>query len=135
MKLLNDNNNFGLKKRQISIVQQGDGVPALSDNDATIAMDSKDPCKIQAKPHGQGDIHALLHSNHVALKWLKKGLEWVIFFQDTNVLSNSVWDINLSRWDIDIVCFEQRQSLTLAEKLSGLPNISLSLVLSNNLRN
>ena len=87
IELLEANDYFGMEKEQITIVQQGDGVPALSDNDATIAMDSKDPCKIQAKPHGHGDIHALLHSNHVALKWLKKGLEWVIFFQDTNGLA------------------------------------------------
>lgn len=87
MELLESNNFFGMEKDQITIVQQGDGVPALQDNDATFAMDKLDPCKIQAKPHGHGDIHALLHSNKVALNWCMKGLEWVIFFQDTNGLA------------------------------------------------
>jgi UDP-sugar pyrophosphorylase len=86
-KLLEENNYYGMEKDQITIVQQGDGVPALMDNDATITMNSSDPYKIQAKPHGHGDIHALLHSNGVAKKWCKNGLEWVIFFQDTNGLA------------------------------------------------
>ncbi len=86
-KLLQGNNYFGMDKDQITIVQQGDGVPALMDNDAKVAMHSSDPYKIQAKPHGHGDIHALLHSNGVALDWCSKGLEWVIFFQDTNGLA------------------------------------------------
>jgi len=86
-KLLEDNHYFGMDKDQITIVQQGDGVPALMDNDATIAMDATDPYKIQAKPHGHGDIHALLHSHGVAKSWCSKGLEWVIFFQDTNGLA------------------------------------------------
>lgn len=87
MNLLESNDYFGMDKDQITIVQQGDGVPALQDNDATIAMDKEDPCKIQAKPHGHGDIHALLHRNKVALNWCMKGMEWVIFFQDTNGLA------------------------------------------------
>ena len=87
IELLEANDYFGMDRDQITIVQQGDGVPALQDNDATIAMDSNDPCKIQAKPHGHGDIHSLLHSHRVALNWCKKGLEWVIFFQDTNGLA------------------------------------------------
>jgi len=87
VKLLQENKNFGMADDQITIVQQGDGVPALMDNDATIAIDSKDPYKIQAKPHGHGDIHALLHSQGVCKDWCAKGLEWVIFFQDTNGLA------------------------------------------------
>lgn len=85
--LLEENNYFGMDRDQIVIVQQGDGVPALMDNNATIAINSKDPSKIEAKPHGHGDIHALLYSNNVALDWCKKKLEWVIFFQDTNGLA------------------------------------------------
>ena len=87
--LLKEHNYFGMEEEQITIVQQGDGVPALNDNDATIAMDTSDPhqCKIQAKPHGHGDIHALLHSQRVALNWMRKGMEWIIFFQDTNGLA------------------------------------------------
>ena len=87
MELLERNDYFGMNRDQVTIVQQGDGVPALKDNDATIAMDSSDPTKIQAKPHGHGDIHALLYTNKVALNWCKKGMEYVIFFQDTNGLA------------------------------------------------
>jgi len=84
--LLQKNNYFGMDKDQITIVQQGKGVPALYDNDAHIAL-ADDPYDIQMKPHGHGDIHALLHSHGVAKSWLEKGMEWTVFFQDTNGLA------------------------------------------------
>jgi len=87
LSLLKEHDNFGLDDEQITIVEQGEGVPALIDNNATIAMDDSDKYKIQAKPHGHGDIHALLHSNGVVKKWRDGGLEWVIFCQDTNGLA------------------------------------------------
>mmetsp|Transcript_13314 Transcript_13314/g.24988 ORF Transcript_13314/g.24988 Transcript_13314/m.24988 type:complete len:760 (-) Transcript_13314:3209-5488(-) len=87
IQLLEENDYFGMDRDQFVIVQQGDGVPALKDNSANIAMDKKNPSMIEAKPHGHGDIHALLYSNNVALNWCKKRLEWVIFFQDTNGLA------------------------------------------------
>lgn len=85
--LLSKNNYFGMDKDQITIVQQGQGVPAVTDNDAHIALDEKDPYDIQMKPHGHGDIHALLHSHGVAKSWLEKGMKWTVFFQDTNGLA------------------------------------------------
>eukprot|EP00985_Skeletonema_marinoi_P021134 scaffold12828_cov175-Skeletonema_marinoi.AAC.3 len=85
--LLSANNYFGMDKDQITIVQQGQGVPALYDNDAHIALDTEDPYDIQMKPHGHGDIHALLHSNGVAKAWQAKGMKWTVFFQDTNGLA------------------------------------------------
>jgi len=85
--LLSANNYFGMEKDQITIVQQGQGVPALYDNDAHIAVDSDDPYDIQMKPHGHGDIHALLHSNGVAKAWKSQGMKWTVFFQDTNGLA------------------------------------------------
>mmetsp|Transcript_4263 Transcript_4263/g.10134 ORF Transcript_4263/g.10134 Transcript_4263/m.10134 type:complete len:622 (-) Transcript_4263:138-2003(-) len=88
MKLLNDNNNFGLKKGQISIVQQGDGVPALIDNDARFALDPKNPYKVVTKPHGHGDIHALLYKEGVTKEWQDTlGIEYMVLFQDTNGLA------------------------------------------------
>mmetsp|Transcript_3135 Transcript_3135/g.4413 ORF Transcript_3135/g.4413 Transcript_3135/m.4413 type:complete len:455 (+) Transcript_3135:98-1462(+) len=87
LKILKENNNFGMDDSQITIVQQGDGVPALMDNDATIALDPSNPYKVQAKPHGHGDIHALLYSNGVAKDWAKNGIDWLLFFQDTNGLA------------------------------------------------
>lgn len=85
--LLSKNNYFGMDEDQITIVQQGKGVPALYDNDAHIALVPDDPYDIQMKPHGHGDIHALLHSHGVAKSWLGKGIEWTVFFQDTNGLA------------------------------------------------
>lgn len=79
--LLEKNNNFGMEKDQITIVIQGDGVPALEDNNAKIALDALDRYKVLAKPHGHGDIHALLHSHGVAKSWLSSGIEWTVFFQ------------------------------------------------------
>jgi UDP-sugar pyrophosphorylase len=84
--LLEKNDYFGMEKDQITIVQQGQGVPALSDNDAHIALDEEDPYDIQMKPHGHGDIHALLHSHGVVKSWLEQGMKWTVFFQDTNGL-------------------------------------------------
>lgn len=37
-------------------------VPCLSDGDAHLALDPKDPFLVQTKPHGHGDVHALLVS-------------------------------------------------------------------------
>jgi len=86
--LLKANNNFGMDPDQITIVQQGQGVPALSDNDATIALDPDDQHRVLAKPHGHGDIHALLHSYGVAKRWLSElNMQYVVFFQDTNGLA------------------------------------------------
>ena len=35
-------------------------MPCLSDGDAHLALDPKDPFRLQTKPHGHGDVHALL---------------------------------------------------------------------------
>lgn len=88
MKLLNENKYFGLKRQQVYIVQQGDGVPALIDNDAHFALDPKDPYKVVTKPHGHGDIHALLYKEGVTKEWEEKfGIEYMVLFQDTNGLA------------------------------------------------
>ena len=86
-KLLEKNKYYGMSKDQITIVQQGDGVPALTDNDAHIQVASDDPFKVVTKPHGHGDIHELLYHHGVAKKWLENGLKWLILFQDTNGLA------------------------------------------------
>uniref|UniRef100_A0A7S2ERR0 UTP-monosaccharide-1-phosphate uridylyltransferase n=1 Tax=Trieres chinensis TaxID=1514140 RepID=A0A7S2ERR0_TRICV len=85
--LLEKNSYFGMDRSSVTIVQQGDGVPALENNDAKIAVDPADPYAVQAKPHGHGDVHALLHSEGVAKRWLADGVEWAVFFQDTNGLA------------------------------------------------
>ena len=87
IELLEKNKYFGMQKSQTTIVQQGAGVPALIDNDANIALDTKDPFKVLTKPHGHGDTHELLYRHGVARKWAEKGLKWLVMFQDTNGLA------------------------------------------------
>jgi UDP-sugar pyrophosphorylase len=84
IKLLEENSYFGMPKEQITIVQQGAGVPALLNNDAKIALKSK--YEIMTKPHGHGDVHALLYTHQIAKKWVEQGIKWISFFQDTNAL-------------------------------------------------
>jgi UDP-sugar pyrophosphorylase len=84
--LLQKNNYFGMDKKQVTIVQQGQGVPALMDNNAKIAIEPQE-YTIVTKPHGHGDVHALLYSEKVATKWYDAGVKWILFFQDTNGLA------------------------------------------------
>ncbi|GKY94867.1 hypothetical protein MPSEU_000451600 [Mayamaea pseudoterrestris] len=86
LQLLEKHNYFGMDAEQVTLVQQGQGVPALLDNDAKIALD-EDACKIITKPHGHGDVHALLYQHQVAKKWVMQGIEWLVCFQDTNGLA------------------------------------------------
>jgi len=93
--LLEKNSWFGMDSQQITIVQQGLGVPALLDNDAKIGLDPKNPYKVLAKPHGHGDIHSLLYSNQIAKTWLESGIKWIVFIQDTNALGFIVLPLSL----------------------------------------
>lgn len=78
---LENNNYFGLQKEQVHILQQ-ELVPAISDNDGTLAL--KDKYELILKPHGHGDIHMLLHTSGVAAKLASEGIEYFMFIQDTN---------------------------------------------------
>lgn len=75
---------FGMTREQITILKQGK-VPALISNQAQIALAGA--YEIEAKPHGHGDVHSLMHSTGTARAWAAQGIRWVIFFQDTNGLS------------------------------------------------
>lgn len=78
-RLLKDNKCFGLRRRQIFIVEQGSGVPALGDNDAKIVMEDG---KIVTKPHGHGDIHSLLYKGGITKKWEEEfGTKYMVLFQ------------------------------------------------------
>eukprot|EP00958_Prasinococcus_capsulatus_P023969 scaffold3680_cov381-Prasinococcus_capsulatus_cf.AAC.4 len=83
--LLEENSFFGMAESQITLIKQ-EKVACLIDNDANLALDPKDRFRVQTKPHGHGDVHALMHSSGLAKKWQAAGTKWVIFFQDTNVL-------------------------------------------------
>ncbi|WOL19775.1 UDP-sugar pyrophosphorylase [Canna indica] len=85
LKLLESNNYFGMKSTQVTLLKQ-EKVACLADNDARLALDPNDKYKIQTKPHGHGDVHALLYSSGVLNIWQRAGIRWVLFFQDTNGL-------------------------------------------------
>jgi len=81
--LLKENDYFGMAPSQVTLLKQ-EKVPCLSDNDASLSPDPKDPFRLLTKPHGHGDVHFLLHSSGTLEKWEQAGVRWVYFFQDTN---------------------------------------------------
>ena len=84
--LLKEKNNFGAAPGQITLIKQ-EKVAALIDNDAKIARSDDSKYEVQAKPHGHGDVHVLLHQSGLVEKWSRSlGIDWVYFFQDTNAL-------------------------------------------------
>ncbi|NQY33025.1 MAG: UTP--glucose-1-phosphate uridylyltransferase [Coraliomargarita sp.] len=78
---LESNNYFGLKQEQVHILKQ-ELVPAISDNDGSLAL--KEKYKLILKPHGHGDIHMLLYTSGVAARMVEQGIEHFAFIQDTN---------------------------------------------------
>ncbi|CAN0928422.1 UDP-sugar pyrophosphorylase [Linum grandiflorum] len=84
VQLLESNSYFGMKSTQIKLLKQ-EKVACLVDNDARLALDPQN-YRIQTKPHGHGDVHALLYSSGTLEEWQKGGVRWVLFFQDTNGL-------------------------------------------------
>lgn len=86
VRLLTENQNFGMEDGQITLVKQ-ELVPALMDNNARFALSESDSFSIQTKPHGHGDVHMLLHMKGLASRWAEQeGRKWIVFFQDTNGL-------------------------------------------------
>ncbi len=75
---------FGAAEGQIALLKQ-EKVPALVDNAARFAQDPETGL-VETKPHGHGDVHALLHMSGVLEAWAEGGVEWIVFFQDTNAL-------------------------------------------------
>ena len=85
--LLVEKKNFGAAEGQVTIIKQ-EKVPSLVDNEAHFAMEA--PYVIETKPHGHGDVHALLHTSGLARKWDAEGRTHLVFFQDTNALCFTV---------------------------------------------
>ncbi|KAI7754514.1 hypothetical protein M8C21_023896 [Ambrosia artemisiifolia] len=85
LQLLESNDYFGMKPTQVKLLKQ-EKVACLADNDARLALDPNNKYRIQTKPHGHGDVHALLYSSGLLKEWKDTGLRWVLFFQDTNGL-------------------------------------------------
>ena len=78
---LEANSYFGLKKEQVHILKQ-ELVPAIADNNGTLAL--KEKYELILKPHGHGDIHMLLHTSGLAAKLAADGIEHFVYVQDTN---------------------------------------------------
>ena len=82
--LLEANDFFGLRRDQVTLMQQ-EKVPALVDAEGRMcAAGADDPYTILTKPHGHGDVHLLLHQTGLAARWKAEGRKWVCFLQDTN---------------------------------------------------
>ena len=71
VQLLEENDNFGLKKNQIILVKQ-EKCPAILDNECHLSL-KKDKFEIETKPHGHGDIHLLLYQKGLVNKWVSEG--------------------------------------------------------------
>ena len=106
--LLEAHGNFGMLAGQVTLLQQ-EKVPCLSDNDARLAADKKDPFQLMTKPHGHGDVHYLLHSSGTLADWSASGVRWVYFLQDTNALAFKVLPSALGisakrKLDVNSIC-------------------------------
>jgi len=84
VKLLEENNYYGMPKDQISFMKQ-EKVPAMTNSKAHFAQKANS-LEIETKPHGHGDVHTLIYHSGNSKKWLDQGKKWVCFFQDTNPL-------------------------------------------------
>ena len=84
VQLLAENNNFGLKPKQIVLVKQ-EKCPAILDNECHLSL-KKDILEIETKPHGHGDIHLLLYQKGLVNNWVSDGKKYMVLFQDTNAL-------------------------------------------------
>ncbi|KAG1704658.1 hypothetical protein DVH05_005587 [Phytophthora capsici] len=88
---LKENNNFGMADGQLVLMKQ-EKVPCVDVVEGS-AADSKPKLKLVVKdellvmkPHGHGDVHTLLHTSGLAVKWQQAGKKYVHFIQDTNYL-------------------------------------------------
>ena len=62
---------------QVHLLKQ-EKVACFDDADAKLAL--KGPFELACKPHGHGDVHALLHSSGLLDTWARQGIKWVCFF-------------------------------------------------------
>jgi UDP-sugar pyrophosphorylase len=85
-RFLEQHHNFGMDADQVILLLQ-EKVPSLADHEARFVSAASDPYQIETKPHGHGDVHALLHASGLTERWRQEGRRWVFFFQDTNGLA------------------------------------------------
>ena len=85
LEFLAQNGFFGLPRDNVTLMKQ-EKVACLADNDARLALADDSRWSVQTKPHGHGDVHMLLHASGLLDAWAERGVEHVVFFQDTNAL-------------------------------------------------
>ena len=78
--LLAANSNWGLPSSQLHLLKQ-EKVPCFADGSGALALEATDGLALLTKPHGHGDVHALLHSSGVASELLSRGVAHLVFFQ------------------------------------------------------
>lgn len=83
--MLQANHYFGLAPSQVTLLLQKN-VAALADASAKLALEPGSPYRVQTKPHGHGDVHALLHATGLAARWAREGVSWLFFLQDSSTL-------------------------------------------------
>jgi len=76
---------LGLEPSQLHVLRQ-EKVPCLLDSAARLATAPSDRYALLTKPHGHGDVHALLHASGLAATLLGDGFTHLAFLQDTNAL-------------------------------------------------
>lgn len=76
---------FGLDARRVHLLRQG-AVACVADAAAHLARAPGDAYAVETKPHGHGDVHALLHASGLLAAWRAEGKRYVCLFQDTNAL-------------------------------------------------
>ena len=85
-RLLAENSYFGMEPGQVTILKQ-EQVAGIANSTPHLALNPSDPYQLLTKPHGHGDVHALLHQTGLARHWFDLGIRWLLFFQDTNALT------------------------------------------------
>lgn len=70
----------------VTVLKQ-EKVPCFENLQGDLALDETG-AKLVCKPHGHGDVHALLHKSGLIQRWTQqRKLKWLFVFQDTNALS------------------------------------------------
>lgn len=80
--LLESEGYFGADPSQVTLLKQ-EGVACLADSHGSLAL-APSGDRVLTKPHGHGDVHALLHASGLPRRWAEAGYEYVALFQDTN---------------------------------------------------
>ena len=78
--LLEEHRYFGLSASQVTLVKQH-GVAALRDASGAIALADGSRYRVATKPHGHGDVHAIIHSSGLGRRWEREGVGWLFFLQ------------------------------------------------------